>query len=148
MTDEKTFADILADMPVAMTKYITQEEWAKMGPQATYIVTVLAPEFIDKFINANAHYGETNADVLGEKGQFAEIWRKVGPLKRALWDGLELTREQPREILMDLIGHCLLTIEMLDRQAKALESGPVRLDGDPVLVPVVDAPDISAWGDL
>lgn len=60
--------------------------------------------------------GIENADVLGPRGQFADIWRKIWKLKKALWDGATLEGEQPREILLDLIGHCFLTIDMLDRE--------------------------------
>lgn len=101
---------------VDMSLHVTDAEWAGMGPQARYIITKLGPEWTERFIEANRHYGGGNADSLGVRGQFADIWRKIGPLKRALWEGEELTREQPREILMDLIGHCMLTIAMLDRQ--------------------------------
>lgn len=90
-------------------------EWNRLGPRAAVILSVVMPEFVDRFSEASLHYGDTNADVLGPAGQFADIWRKIGPLKRALWDGQDLTREPAREILFDLIGHCFLTIEMLDR---------------------------------
>ena len=79
-----------------------------------HITRTLLPEVEDRMRAATAHYGETHK-VLGLSGQFADIWRKVGPLKRAMWDGEQLTREDPRTILMDLIGHCLLSIDMIDR---------------------------------
>lgn len=78
-----------------------------------YITQRLLPEVESRMRDASNHYGETHR-VLGQAGQFADIWRKIGPLKRALWDGADLTREHPRTILMDLIGHCLLTIDMID----------------------------------
>jgi hypothetical protein len=59
--------------------------------------------------------GFENADVLGIPGQFAEIWRKVWKLKRGMWDGATLVNEGVREILLDMIGHCFLAIDMLDR---------------------------------
>ena len=70
-------------------------------------------EFVELFEQKNKDYGDDNANILGPKGQFADIWRKIGKLKRAMWDGQSLTGEQPEEILMDLIGHCFLTIDML-----------------------------------
>jgi hypothetical protein len=61
--------------------------------------------------------GFENADVLGIPGQFAEIWRKIWKLKRAMWDGEELVNESAREVLLDLIGHCFLAIDMIDRKS-------------------------------
>lgn len=51
--------------------------------------------------------------VLGVKGQFADIWRKIWKLKKALWDGVELKGEQPIELIDDLIAHLLLTRDLL-----------------------------------
>lgn len=51
--------------------------------------------------------------VLGIKGQFADIWRKIWKLKKALWDGVELQGEQPIELIDDLIAHLLLTRDLL-----------------------------------
>lgn len=58
-----------------------------------------------------------NADVLGIPGQFAEIWRKIWKLKKGMWDGADLVGESVREILLDLIGHCFLAIDMIDRRS-------------------------------
>jgi hypothetical protein len=80
-----------------------------------YIVTKLLPEVAEHMIEAGRHYGD-NHRTLGPRGQFADIWRKIGPLKRAMWEGAELTRETPRQILIDLIGHALLTVEMIDHE--------------------------------
>lgn len=83
------------------------------------IIGSLLQEWRDLFLKKNADYeagGFENHRVLGIKGQFADIWRKIAKLKAALWDGKELTQEPPREVLMDLIGHCFLTIAMIDRE--------------------------------
>lgn len=53
---------------------------------------------------------------LGVRGQFADVWRKIGKLKKALWDEEELTGEQPREIIQDLISHLFLTLDLLGQQ--------------------------------
>lgn len=95
---------------------IPDEDWGNLGPRALEILQELVPEFAGRFAQAALHYGDNNADNLGPAGQFADIWRKIGPLRRALWDGEDLTRESPEEILMDLVGHCLLTIGMLRRK--------------------------------
>ena len=73
-------------------------------------------EWHEKFMAAYKEYGPGAADVLGLAGEWAEMWRKVSKLKRPLWSGEDcLTRESEREVLMDLIGHAMLAIDMLDR---------------------------------
>ena len=89
-----------------------------------YIRTVLIPQVTEHMARGEAHYGPDNHSELGLPGQFSDIYRKIGPLKRALWEGKTLAREQPREICLDLIGHCLLTIAMLDHEVP-----PVRITG-------------------
>jgi hypothetical protein len=104
------------DMPaVAFAMGISPKEWRQLGEQAKRIITTDLPEFVRHFVGKNIHYGPDNANVLGPAGQFADIWRKIGPLKRALWEGAELTGEQPPEICRDLIGHSFLTIDMLNQ---------------------------------
>ena len=97
---------------------ITSEEWEQLGPQARRIITELIPAFVQRFVQKNLHYGPNNANVLGPAGQFADIWRKIGPLKRALWDGEDLTQESADEICRDLIGHAFLTIDMLEQKVE------------------------------
>jgi hypothetical protein len=111
------------------------------------IINGLVPEFVSHQQQKAKDYNSTfadgfsdgvplgfeNADVLGLPGQFAEIWRKIWKLKRALWDGSRLVGEQPREILLDLIGHAFLAIDMIDRKgATALEppTQTVRVNRD------------------
>lgn len=85
----------------------------------------LVPEFLEhqeekaKDYNGSLVPGVENADVLGARGQYAELWRKMAKLKKSLWDGQALVGEQPREVLLDFIGHCFLAIDMLDRQQMA-----------------------------
>jgi hypothetical protein len=79
-----------------------------------YIMECLLPEWSLHFTNKNIDYAD-DANRLGTKGAFVDIYRKVGKLKRAIWDGQELQGEQPREILIDLIGHCFLTIASMDQ---------------------------------
>ena len=73
-----------------------------------------APEWAAQFTKKSNDYGDT-ADDLGAAGQYSDMSRKMGKLKRALWEGKTLTGEQPREILLDLIGHCFLTIHYIDQ---------------------------------
>lgn len=91
---------------------------SRLGPNARAIFEEVVPDVLLRFADASVHYGDANPSELGIRGQFADIWRKIGPLRRAMWYGETLTREQPREILMDLIGHCLLAIRLIDEQAK------------------------------
>jgi hypothetical protein len=91
-----------------------------------YIQTVLIPEVKAHMQKGADHYGEDNHNELGLPGQYADMWRKIKPLKRALWDGLtEGMKESPREICLDLIGHCLLSIAMLDK---------MNLDSPPAVI--------------
>lgn len=92
-----------------------------------YISEILLPEWLEKFELANHDYGNAPGAVLGVKGEFAEISRKTLKLKRALWDGVELIGEQPREILTDLIGHCYLAITRLDNPTDQFDDSAYEL---------------------
>lgn len=100
-----------------------------MGARQDYIMNRLVPEWMDRQQRKAAQYGDDNHSHLGIRGQYSDIWRKIGPLERALWDGEDTTgwAEGPREICMDLIGHLFLTIELMDREG----SGPLNLSGVP-----------------
>jgi len=104
------------DVPLLITELgIKPEDWEQLGSQARRIIFNLLPLFTQRFVEKSLHYGPDNANVLGPAGQFSDIWRKIGPLRRALWDGADLTQEQPDEICKDLIGHLFLTIDMLEQ---------------------------------
>lgn len=96
-----------------ISEIVTPDQWNQLGDQPKRILLEILPEFIAGFVQKSLHYGSSNANVLGPAGQFADIWRKIGPLRRALWEGAELTQEGPDEICKDLIGHSLLTIDMI-----------------------------------
>ena len=95
------------------------DEWdalyEQLSPDGQYIMNKLLIEWADMFMLKNLGYG-ADANRLGVKGAFVDIHRKEGKLKRAIWDGAHLEGEQPREILMDLIGHCFLTITAMDNE--------------------------------
>jgi len=93
---------------------IPKSDWERLGPRARDRLSRILPDVVRHHAKAATHYPDSNADVLGLAGQFGDIYRKIGPLKRAMWDKEELTREQPPEILRDLIGHCLLALQMYD----------------------------------
>lgn len=98
---------------------------------AQRITTGLVQEWIEHFLTKNGDYnsdpmpgfpdGFENADVLGVQGQFGEIWRKIWKLKKGMWDGADLVGEPLREVLLDMIGHCFLAIDMLDRSIEKPE---------------------------
>lgn len=89
--------------------------------QLRRIVCKVLPQVMEKFAAKNAEYGE-NAFVLGERGQFSDIWRKIAKLKTAIWDGHpeQLVTEGPDEIMSDLIGHLLLTLDMREQDLLAM----------------------------
>jgi len=102
---------------------IPDEVWCQLGPQAQRIIAEIIPSFVDGFIEASLHYGPNNANVLGPAGQFSDIWRKIGPLRRALWEGESLHRESPEQICLDLIGHLMMTIDMLQQKVDRRGTG-------------------------
>lgn len=99
------------------------------GDESDQLHDILAehlPDMLDLFIKKNAEYGsgeQSSGTYLGARGQFADIWRKIGKLKIGLWDGNEaqLTTESVDEILRDMIGHCFLALQLraADRRIKA-----------------------------
>ena len=80
---------------------------------ARNIMMFILPGWQRLFLEKNAGYGDM-ADDLGAKAQLVDIHRKVGKLKRALWDGKEIGEENVREVTMDLIGHCFLLLHTLE----------------------------------
>lgn len=101
------------DAQICAALGISEEDWEALGNQGKRIIALILPQWAQAFVEANKHYGDSNANKLGPAGQWADIWRKIGPLERALWFGETLTRETPDVICMDLIGHLLLTVDML-----------------------------------
>src|SRR4030067_3408459 len=72
---------------------------------------------LDLFIKKNLGYGDTSF-MFGEKGQVQDLYRKTMKLKRQLWDGIEdAAGEPPEEIVNDIVGHCLLTLQFLYERA-------------------------------
>lgn len=90
-----------------------------------YQFSTIEAKALRRFHEALTEYGYGAADETGLAGQWADIHRKVRKLKRAMWEGdaTYLTRETVPEILEDLIGHCLLALEMIERGANLGRSG-------------------------
>ncbi len=83
------------------------------------IKAVHIPLWLQRFEEKAADYNDTGDlpfephTVLGIRGQFADLWRKVWKLKRALWDGQKLNGKQPIENIDELIAHLFLTRDLL-----------------------------------
>ena len=91
---------------------------------ALYIINKLNVEWTSQFIIANRGYGDWAENGLGLKGEFVEIHRKAMRLKHLVWEeNWESIGESPREVLMDMIGHCFLAITAIDNEAKEGRSG-------------------------
>jgi hypothetical protein len=85
---------------------------------AQYIMDHLLPEWKDLFLRKHYGYGEMHAldgKEFGMKAQYLDIHRKVRKLRRAFWDGEPIGDEDPKEVLLDLIGHCFLSLDLLAR---------------------------------
>lgn len=99
--------------------HISYTLWGDESEELREIVAGHLPAWAELFARKNSEYqdGSGGAFTLGERGQFSDMYRKMIKLKAALWDGNEsqLTTEGVEEILMDLIGHCFLTLEMRRR---------------------------------
>jgi hypothetical protein len=79
-----------------------------------YILQILLPQ-VDMHIQEKARdYGDSSHRELGLAGQFADIWRKIPKLRKEMWEKEPLTGEPLREVLLDFIGHALLSIAMID----------------------------------
>lgn len=109
-------------------------------PPLEYIMGQLLQEFAAKFEANNREYGNMHQE-LGIRAQYVDMHRKMGKLRRALWEDTPTSswREGPREIVMDLIGHCFLTLEIMDREglfqqderSRTVQVGEDNNDGDP-----------------
>lgn len=82
--------------------------------------------------NSNAVVTFEPHTVLGLRGQFADIWRKIWKLKKAFWDDERLEGEQPLEIIDDLISHLFLTRDLLiqQQQENSLAAAVTQLSAD------------------
>lgn len=81
--------------------------------QAMRIVKSVLPNVLELYLNKSKDYdGNVMAMLnLGPKASFVDLWRKVGKLKGALWDGRPMVGEQADEILADTVGHVLIILD-------------------------------------
>lgn len=95
----------IQSIPLADNEYEREREarWAQIMDEA-----------FELFILKSRDYGKAG-DLLGARGQFADMWRKFGKLKTQIWDNPERTInfEGPEEVLKDLIGHSILFLDYL-----------------------------------
>lgn len=94
--------------------YGVQGQRIPMSPQAERVTKAIL-EALLLFLKKNPGYGDT-AYVLGARGQYADMNRKMGKLKHTLWDGHEAVGESVVEMLQDLIGHAGLTIDFIQQE--------------------------------
>ena len=88
--------------------------------QVGHVLHDILPRVLELFLQKAEDYSRASdgfnwANVLGDKAQFVDMSRKMGKLYSGLWEGKRLQGEQVEEIVMDLIGHCLLILEMRTR---------------------------------
>lgn len=95
---------------LSIDRKLCQEPMSEQAERCVHI----AENAINYFVEKNEGYGNT-AYNLGAAGQYADMNRKFGKLKRTLWEGKTEVPggETNEQMLMDLIGHCLLTIDFL-----------------------------------
>lgn len=94
-----------------------------------YIEQELMPEFLRRFKGWNAEYPAERP--LGVKAEFHGLHRKVMKIKGPLWDGVDASdwRESPRTILVEIIGHAMLALCDLDREASGNDRVIIRAEG-------------------
>lgn len=85
-----------------------------MNSQARRCVDI-AEDAINLFVAKSDGYGDDQEFDLGAKAQFSEMNKKYKKLKHILWEGNPAVGEDVEEVLMDLIGHTLLTIDYVRR---------------------------------
>lgn len=90
---------------------------------ADHLPTVVAL-FRTKARDYSAADGNMAASLLGSRGQFAEIWRKIPKLKKGMWDHEKLENESVPEILRDIIGHCLLALDYYRTEEQEKKTSP------------------------
>jgi hypothetical protein len=90
------------------------------SPKLKRIIRIHVPKVLEKFGIKNRGYKSESQYGLGLKGEFANINRKTGKLYQGIWQGdpAAFESESCEEVLMDMIGHCLLALDYLDRGEK------------------------------
>lgn len=89
------------------------------------IVNHHMPAALDHFLRRNEEYGDDDDFNLGSRGQYVDISRKVQKLKRRMWEGRPVKdgEESTRTVVMELIGHLLMTMDYLEEEDGVPEQG-------------------------
>lgn len=79
----------------------------------------LVGEFEERFRGWNKEYPPERT--LGVRAEWHGLHRKVMKLKGPIWDGTDASqwREDPRTILMEIVGHAFLAIASIDAEEAA-----------------------------
>jgi hypothetical protein len=85
-----------------------------------YVVNKVLPEFKDRFLAWNEEY-KHQPRMLGSKGEFANMFRKILKVKSLVWDGVDGSgwRENLRTILFEIIAHAALMLYDLHMESES-----------------------------
>lgn len=78
-----------------------------------FIYEVVLPDVLRHFFKDNADYGDNHREGLGLRAEFVGVHRKVKKLQKAIWDGENMNGEGAEEMLTDLIGQCLIMLDLI-----------------------------------
>jgi hypothetical protein len=82
--------------------------------EARNILVNILPSVLEAWLKKNADYGDSDdLKSLGARAEFVRLWNKMMKLKASLWEGRELSGEQPPEIMGDMVAHLLLALSRL-----------------------------------
>lgn len=84
----------------------------------------LVREWSERFALGQAKYSEV--EHLGPAGVFPDVNRKVGRIKRDVWEVMPLPEgaEPTREVILDVIGHLFLMLHLYDKE-RTRPGGPL-----------------------
>lgn len=108
-------AEVVAQLTREYDKTRSEKVTAVMGNLPDRYWRIMC-DAMDAFAEANTEYGEFAHDDLGLASQWEHMYRKVNKLRMDMWVGHpKLTRETPQEVLRDIIGHCMLALDLYER---------------------------------
>jgi hypothetical protein len=81
-----------------------------------FIHEVILPEFLRHFFAKNNEYRDNHRTGLGIRAEYVGLHRKIRKLQAAVWDGEDLEFEQPQELLWDVMGSCLLMLDLIAQE--------------------------------
>ena len=94
---------------------MARQQSVRLRQQRWAIVADHLPRAVQRFLEKNESYGD-GIDEFGARGEVMQLAKKYRKVKAAVWDGEELTGEPVEEVIEDMIGHCLLLLELLDHE--------------------------------